>query len=284
MKSHDRSEVTRDARCVEMPAAVDPGEDDGEGARRARTERHLAQAAAVAAEEVQVARMDPGVMWANVRFAMANLGVTKEEVQRALPAVPVDEVFELPSLALTLLAVCGSVRRPVSTGEVQRRLERVGPLRARVLSMAEVLVAQGYLDHGEVARIRAGTGRYDMAMDAVQLAMLFREHRAGLEGLHPFRAEDLATLYEDGAWLVDHLTPARTRRVQDPVRDPARDTRDRLWTLLLARYDWLRRVAYYFHGEAFEARVPRLQSMVPGPAARRDKTEEAKGGGPPAGP
>jgi hypothetical protein len=132
-----------------------------------------------------------------------------------------------------------------------------------------------------VANIREGTGPYDLADDAVSLALLFERHWARLKGLHPLRFEDLTALREDGQWLLEHLTPLHTRRSLAPKTDPARDLRDRLWTMLQERYEWLRRVAFYFHGDDAQARVPPLLSRLVSVAAEE---EDADGQGPEASP
>ncbi|KYG02296.1 hypothetical protein BE21_55130 [Sorangium cellulosum] len=71
-------------------------------------------------------------------------------------------------------------------------------------------------------------------------------------------------------------------------RGEAEKMRDRLWTLLVRRYADLRKIAYYFHGDAFEDVTPKLLSRLSSCAAEDeseeveaedDGSEDADGGG-----
>jgi hypothetical protein len=274
MKTKESQRSTRDARCVEVPAAQEVAP---ESVPRGAFQHFAALAAKVPPDAVQVARVDPRVILANVRFAMANLGVTPEEVRVALPKAPVEKVFEVQALAMAFTIACERVRDLPSAGEVQRRLARLRPQREAFLGMAEVLAGQGYLDKTTVANIRAGNGPYDAAVDAVNLAELYTQHWDRLRGLHPFKREALDAMKDDGQWLLEHLAPSSSQRAEGPRKDQDRDTRDRLWTMILERYDWLQRIAHVFHGDAYEAKVPRLRSQPPAPAATDEATPAGAG-------
>ncbi|WP_437974563.1 hypothetical protein WMF11_39925 [Sorangium sp. So ce295] len=50
--------------------------------------------------------------------------------------------------------------------------------------------------------------------------------------------------------------------------------RDRLWTLLVRRHADLRKIGYYFHGDAFEDVTPKLQSRIVKGAVEEEVDEE----------
>ncbi|MGK4003964.1 hypothetical protein WMF31_15130 [Sorangium sp. So ce1036] len=49
--------------------------------------------------------------------------------------------------------------------------------------------------------------------------------------------------------------------------------RDRLWTLMVRRHADLRKIGYYFHGDAFEEMTPKLQSRVARSTAQAEEEE-----------
>ncbi|WP_437987239.1 hypothetical protein [Sorangium sp. So ce117] len=56
--------------------------------------------------------------------------------------------------------------------------------------------------------------------------------------------------------------------------------RDRLWTFLVRRYADLRKIGYYFHGDAFEEVTPKLLSRASSTAVDDVSEEvEAEAGG-----
>ncbi|KYF87983.1 hypothetical protein BE20_02800 [Sorangium cellulosum] len=93
---------------------------------------------------------------------------------------------------------------------------------------------------------------------------------------------------EASEWLLDTLTPEGARRPAAKQRGEAEKMRDRLWTLLVRRYADVRKIAYYFHGDAFEDVTPKLLSRLSSSAAEDDSeeieaeddgSEDADGGG-----
>ncbi|AUX43216.1 uncharacterized protein SOCE26_046600 [Sorangium cellulosum] len=105
------------------------------------------------------------------------------------------------------------------------------------------------------------------------LAHLYAEHADALRGKHPFTEEEFAELQAASEWLLDNLTPDGARRPAAKQRGEAEKMRDRLWTLMVRRHADLRKIGYYFHGDAFEDATPKLQSRLASTVA--DEEEEA---------
>jgi hypothetical protein len=130
----------------------------------------------------------------------------------------------------------------------------------------------------KVEEIRKGTGKWDLASDGVALVALYQDHEGALRGKNPFTTQDFEQLEAASEWLLDTLNPDGAARTSTPARGEPEDMRDRLWTLLARRYVDLRKIAYYFHGDAFEAFVPKLQSRLASSGKDQDDTEEEEDG------
>jgi hypothetical protein len=241
------------------------------------------------ATEVQICRANTRIALANVRFAIhANFGAAGDparparlkEVREALPKIKIKRVLALPNLARALLLAANKATgRPASAGEINEKLAIVSALREPMLTQAETLAGRGIFPKEIVAKIRAGSGKYDIASDGAALVSLYAECAHDAAGKHPFTEEEFAKVREASEWLLERLTPTGAKP-RTPVKQPdAEDMRDRLWTLLVKRYADLRVIAYYFHQDAFEDYAPRLQSRSAGaPAPDEEGSDEAPAG------
>lgn len=233
-------------------------------------------AAEIPERDVEVCRADVRIAFANVKRGVQAACADPARIRRALPELPLDDVLELPDLGRALVFAATRVTaRPASSGEIEAKLALVSELREPMLALAETLAKRGLLPKDVVAEIRAGTGKYDLASDGMALAHLYDEHAEALCGKHPFTREELEQLREASEWLLDTLTPDGARRPVAKQRGEAEKVRDRLWTLLVRRHADLRKIAYYFHGDAFEDVAPKLQSRL-SRAAARDAAEEVE--------
>jgi hypothetical protein len=249
-------------------------------------ERFRAPALKIREEAVQPCRADVWVTHANIQQGITSVFGAPEDparkdnikaIKSALPELPIRKVLELPDLSHVLMLVAGRVAPPASTGEIDAQLAVVRDLREPVLMTAEVLALKGILSKEVVARIRSGSGKYDMASDGVALYTLFTADAGKLKGLHPFTDEELERMRAASQWLLDRLTPSGARPKTPPKKSEAEVMRDRLWTLVLERHGDLRVMGYYKFRDAFEKFTPKLQSRV---AARRGERGEAEGGAP----
>ncbi|XXY49771.1 hypothetical protein WME91_01275 [Sorangium sp. So ce269] len=248
--------------------------------------RFAPQAAELPDREVEVCRADVRIAFANVKRGVQAACADPARIRRALPELPLDDVLALPDLGRALIFAATRVTaKPASSGEIDAKLKVVTELREPMLTLAETLAKRGLLPKEVVVEIRAGTGKYDLASDGMALAHLYEEHAAALRGKHPFTQEELEQLREASEWLLDTLTPEGARRPAAKQRGEAEKMRDRLWTLLVRRYVDLRKIAYYFHGDAFEDVTPKLQSRLSSSAAAdvAEEIEAEEGGADDAG-
>lgn len=260
---------------------------------RACCERFTPEALALPDGEVEICRADVRIAFANVKHGVEAVCSDPARIRRALPELPLDDVLALPDLGRALIYASTRVTgRPASSREIDAKLKIVAELREPMLSIAETLARRGLLPKDVVAEIRAGSGKYDMASDGMALAHLYEEHASALRGKHPFTEEELTTLRTTSEWLLDHLTPDGARRPAANQRGEAEKLRDRLWTLMVRRHAVLRKIGYYFHGDAFDEVTPKLQSRIASTSVAAEEegeieeeaTGEADGSGEPAEP
>jgi hypothetical protein len=227
---------------------------------------YLPAAMSVPEASVQICRADVRVAFANIRLGIKSVLGTEEQIalsREHLPKVPLDEVLELPNIARALVFAVGKVSgRVASPKEIDQKLSLISGPREQMLSQAEILAKRGKLDKDRVAKIRAGSGKYDSAHDVVALVDIFTKEAESLKGLHPFTGEELEAAREAAEWLLESLTPEGARAEKKKQKSPAEEIRDRLWSIVVARHALLRRIGYYFHGDDVDLYVPRLQSRV----------------------
>lgn len=254
-------------------------------------EKYRVLAAKLPADRVQVCRADVRIAAYNIKLGVESVfgsGEDKKEreaktksIEEELPKLSSRKALELPGIARALVLTAQKVTPVVSTGEIEAKLAVVAGLREPILSAAELLAGKGYLPTSDVAKIRAGTGKFDQASDGVALVLLFAKYAAEVTGKHPFTAEDFTTLREASEWLMDRLTPAGAKKAPAARRDEE-DLRDRFWTLLVERHPDLRVMGYVLFQEDFDTKVPRLQSRVAG-ARAGGEGESGPAAAPPTG-
>ncbi|MGK3992599.1 hypothetical protein [Sorangium sp. So ce1024] len=230
---------------------------------RACYKRFTPEALALPDREVEFCRADVRIAFTNARRGVEAVCSDPARIRKALPELPLDDVLALPDLGRALVFASTRVTaKPASSREIEAKLKIVADLREPMLSLAETLARRGLLPKEVVAEIRAGSGKYDMASDGMALAHLYEEHAEALRGKHPFSEEEFAELQAASEWLLDNLTPDGARRPPAKQRGEAEKMRDRLWTLMVRRHADLRKIGYYFHGDAFEEVTPKLQSRL----------------------
>ncbi|HSN98413.1 MAG TPA: hypothetical protein VLS89_08945 [Candidatus Nanopelagicales bacterium] len=237
------------------------------GGHRALYDRYLTVGLGVPAEEVELCRADARIALVNLKVGVKSVLGTPEQILAArdhLPMVDVDGVLELPDMARALLfATRQVVARRASQGEIDKAIQDISKPREQGLAVLEILGARGVVDAARVAKIRAGTGKYDMAQDGLDVADIFLEKEMELAGLHPFTRDELQKLRATSEWLLENLTPEGARaEPKVKKRTPEEEGRDRIWTLILKRFPDLRRIGFYFHPDQVDEVVPKLQSRV----------------------
>lgn len=237
-------------------------------------------AARVSTEGLAPLNGSPAVMLANVKSALATLEPHLSDVATRFPGARLQDLLELPSLVLALLAASRRVpSRALSDGEIQKLLAEGKPLRDLTLTFLEVASHPllGIVPAARVRAIRAGKGKLDTAQDFVALATVFSEFEAALSGKHPFTDAMLARLSELGAELVQQVRPG-SAAAAEKKRSEESLLRDQLASLVEDRYDHLLVLAAVALGRRkADAVFPALRSAFH--AAPTEKAPEAEGAG-----
>lgn len=196
----------------------------------------------------------------NITEALRVLSPELPAVAAAMVNPPLQEVLELPALALALSFAAARVpTRSYSPGEIAAARSELAPLRDVTLTYLEVAAhpAVGLVPAARVQAIRSGKGPVDNAQDGVAIAGLFAEFAPVLEGKHPFAPAQLQRLEEIGNMLVATLQPAGA--VPAPAAEPneAAVLRDQFEALLVERYELLKLCA------AVAFKPARAQALIP---------------------
>lgn len=252
------SKPTKSApRSIRKPLDDAPETEKPAGSQ-ADYEAFLPLARALPATDVIPLRANLPLALQNVQVGVASVMAEEARLSK-LPDTDIRQLAELPRLVLATLFADTQIERTAPASEVQGLLARGSALRSLLLKTAESLAEAGLLSAAAVAKIRAGTGKLDSARDCVELAALFSKNAAALRGKSPVTAAQVKEASEVGTQLLSLLKPARTRRAKPGVSSAVSD-RDRLWTLVLARYDALWRAGAYLFGHDVEEKVPPLQA------------------------
>ncbi len=215
---------------------------------------------------------DPEIVRVNLVRGVDAVRPHLDHVAKALPLVPTAELLELPSLALALGFAANRVFTPASRFEIRARQDSLRPMRSMTLLYLEVAADLGLVPKDRIKNIRADRGPVDEARDGVAIVACFHDHAKELLNKHPFTVEALATLAEDGNWLLKQLLPSGATAEKGAT---SVDTlaRDRLWTEVVRRYDLLYQAGVVIWGRrGVDAHIPALQSrVVAAPAAAPEK-------------
>lgn len=233
----------------------------------------IAAARALEAEEIEHFGVDLHLALHNLRIGVGNVLAQRDRLGR-LPETNVEHLETLERLLLATIFADTRIVKPVSPGEIARLLGICYALRELMLKVADGLADVGLMPRAEVDAIRAGTGKIDAARDLVRLAALFIKYAAAIRGKHPITAAQIREASEVGTQLVKVLKPGRARSKQEKSNEAT--DRDRLWTLVLRRWDALWRAgAYLFGRAAVDGKVPSLQASRGG-RGRKDAKSPKK--------
>lgn len=240
----------------------------------AEFERFLPEARKIAKSAVIPMRADVNLAITNARRGAQAVLSKKAQLKAELPGVSLDHVQNLGSLALAVAYAENQVERfAPPPRQVKKMLARAHVLRHTLLASAEALASAGLVAENAVAKIRHGRGGIDAAGDCVALASLFRRNAAAIRGKHPLSTAEIKEAADLGSQLLGVLEPKSARR--DPsslALRQARDSRDRLWTLLEQRWeqDVWRAGAWLYGRDGVDKHVPPLLSR----AAHRSKKKK----------
>ncbi|WP_437738614.1 hypothetical protein [Sorangium sp. So ce1335] len=246
--------------------------------------------AEVPADRAEICRLPVELVRANVDRGVRAIQPHLGRVREKLPLCPVDDLLELPSLALGLVAAAGRIAPAASEREIEARLEQFRPMRDLTLRQLEIFADMKLVPRPRVAAIRRGSGPVDSARDGVDIAGLFDELSDTLADKHPFSPDYLARMAEHANWLLVQLRP-RGAQQRPSERSPEAIVRDQFWTLLNQRYDHLREAGVAAFGlRQLDAHVPPIGARTQAPSTAQTPqapgpaTPEGAGPGTTAGP
>lgn len=245
-----------------VPAEVVP---KVEGSKDA-FDRFMSEAAAIHDRDVQVFRAEASVAYHNVKAAVTLLAPLKADVATHLPKESFAKLMDTEALALGLVYAAnatGLVAGRSSTG-ISELIKEGRVLRNVLIPAAEAAAASGLLPLAIVQQIKKGKGSLDMAKDCVALADLFQTNAEKLRGKTAISAAQISRAALVGSELIKLVRPkgAKGGRAKSSEKVDLAHARDRLWSLLLLRYDRLERALAYLAGPRSGA--PALQSRLVG--------------------
>src|SRR5579883_217410 len=228
----------------------------------------IAEAKKLAAEDVLPFKADAALALHNVQVGVKAVQPFEARIAAELPAVDFAQIVTLPDLAQAVVGAALDVHRDQpAASTIDDLLARAYPVRKKLLSAARALADAEVLKEADVRAIEVGRGRIDAANDCVQLEKLFRANADAVKGKSAVTEADLVEAKTVGEQLQLLLHPKRAShdRPTPEAVAAAADLRDRLWTLLVQRYDRLWRVGAWLFGHQVDEKVPPLQSRVAAP-------------------
>jgi len=221
------------------------------------------EAAKVSAGDLVGYNADDDVVYDNVHFAVGELRARQNDIREQLPKYDLAALLALEVLALALLWAVSLWRRLLPPdSDVKTKLARVYQLRKAFLSSLESAATLGLVQSKAVEAILAGTGALDATQDLADSCGLYRANAAALANRTSITPELLDEAEPLSVEVRGLLRPgASKKRPATPEETAAALVRDRVWTLLVNRYEFARRAAFVVWGtrEADE-HVPPLMS------------------------
>ena len=217
-------------------------------------------------------RLVPDLVLSNIKKAESYVAARRDEIQEHFPKIPIADLDGLGRLALGLkyAAMVAEGAEP-SEGEVSKVIAEAWELRGKLLPAVASMAAAGLVPQATYERIARGRGVRDAAQDCVELAQVFRDGGAALDGKHPVTGEQIERAALVGSWLLKHLK-VKGARPEKAAKGDDVELRNRMATLLVERYTRLQAVAHYFEGDAWAEVVPPLMTRQ---ATRREVEEPA---------
>lgn len=257
---------------TEVAAASTGGASDAaleEISSQSAYRRFLPAAQAIDARDMEECRADVGIAYHNAKRGHDNVLALEARVEEELPKVSIPELRSIAQLAQAVVFAALQVNRDIrSDGTFGELYERALRVRRKLLKAADSLAESVLIPQGEVDAIKEGKGKRDAVNDCVSLAALFRKYEAAIAGKSPVTKADVVEADAVGSRLQTLLKPKGTKRDRSaPVGVQASaEIRDRLWTLLLRRWDQLWRAgAVLFGRDEVDEKVPPLRSRELGP-------------------
>jgi hypothetical protein len=228
----------------------------------ASLEKHRAAAEAIADGEVIPLRADAHLAYHNAVAGRDAVLAAKAPIEATGFRVEWELVRAIGEVAEAVIFADGRVDAdPEVKGEVLVMLREARPLRALMLSEARTRALKHKALLPEVRRIEKGRGAVDAVQDLIDLATFFTRNKLARAG-GAVTPADLKRAAELGAELLRRLKPKGAKRgsARSAEQQKAAALRDRLWTLLVRRYEHLECAGGAAWGRLLDEHIPSLQS------------------------
>jgi hypothetical protein len=225
----------------------------------------LPEAMKLDARDVLTFRADAALARHNGQLGATAVLEHKERLARELPKLDLSHIRSILHLGPAVVFSAQAADQTVApSGDLRAQMARSRQLRSLMMSSADSLAAAGIFDVKVVAKIHEGTGALDTAADCVALASLFARYSDEVRGKTPVTAAQVREASELGSMLVGSLRPRGAKRVRarDPKAKDAAEARDRLWTLMVQRYEKVWQAGAWIWGYKVDEHVPALQSRA----------------------
>ncbi len=256
-----KSEEKQGTAAVVLPDPVAP---EVTGSPEA-LERFRGEALGLPADLVVPYRTDATRAYHNAVAAREVVLAARAAVDATGVQVKWSDVESLGDVGVALIQAAALVDGDGCTrGVLKALLTEAAPLRRSLLLSARALASQSLLPSDTVRAVHKGRGPQDAGRDLVVLAALFTEHAEKIRGKHPISAKELRRAAELGAEIATHARSAATPKDRKRVGEAkaAAELRDRVYTLLLRRFDTLGRAAGALWGLDAVNRVPPLHGAI----------------------
>ena len=228
----------------------------------ASLEKHRAAAEAIPDGEVIPLRADAHLAYHNAIAGRDAVIAAKAPIEATGFRVAWELVREIGEVAEAVIFADGRVDAdPEVKGEVLAMLREARPLRTLMLSEARTQALKNKALLPEVQRIEKGRGAVDAVQDVIALVTFFTRNKLARAG-GAVTPADLKRAAELGAELLRRLKPKGAKRgsARSAEQQKAAALRDRLWTLLVRRYEHLERAGGAAWGRLLGEHVPSLQA------------------------
>jgi len=242
----------------------------------AEFKRFMAEAEAIDAKEVKQLRANASLAYHNSKAATDAVLAHAGHIQGHMPHVDLKELADIPNLALAVAFGALLAEREVgASSDVKAKLNEAYNLRRLLLSSAKSLAEAEIFSGKEVEKIETGKGHIDAVNDCIALASMFTKRAAGIKGKTPVGAKQVMRAAELGTELKTLLkTKGAKKSKNGVVTMSAGEARDRLYTLLVQRYERLWAVGAYIFGYAVSEQVPTLLAQYHKPKSPKKPNGE----------
>lgn len=235
----------------------------------------LALGDAVAPEQARHCFGNTAAMSANVALTVASISGKKEQLKKEMPHLDLNQIFEMPHLIVALAILAREAEQsPADNHESVSLARKANSMRRMLMPILNLKVMQGVISAEKAAALPDGRNQVSRGGWLVDCARLIMANVSDLTNLVT------AEFLDEAISVGMQLSSKGSVRLAMPRRraaNPMALSRDRVYTVLLGRYDLARRAGACLFGNNVDNYVPPLGSRrishsatpapVPAPAA-----------------